>query len=450
MKFDHLVFLIGESERKCYAFNSKGNVISEIQEIQREDLGNVKAKNTYLIGQFPNFFFETYHLSLPVFNPEIIKIRLNERVSNVGYITEPVEIYWKLLQRDGDLYKISYLSVPKSALLKRKAEVTSPFDTNLQVYTHEVIALIGSLSAEEIEPGILLFRRQGTIFFIILSDKGNLVAVEELMVNEMLGVNPQEVISRIEFLRNLFSREHGLQLDRIYLFQSGFKEEISPFLEGIYEIEEVRFRWKVDEEHREKVWVAGVLSVPDDYNFLPKEERETRKVFSYLKVACLMIFAVTLFQGIGVTLLSWKNKKLAEEIKHLDNRERAIIEEVSSQFQNITPERLSYLKNRLEEIEKIQRFPKVDTLLVKTSQIGIPIKITGLSWNALSGSNYTNPVIHIKGIVPSTRDNFAKYSMIIENHFNENLKIQSKSIQFDATKEVISFDIKGELVQAKR
>ncbi|RUM87775.1 MAG: hypothetical protein DSZ24_05430, partial [Thermodesulfatator sp.] len=86
-------------------------------------LEELKHKNLYLLLKPSQFFYEIYQLTLPIYNPQILRIKLKERIDSLGYFTKPYYIFWKILEKRDTFYRLAYIAIEMEEIEKYRTRL---------------------------------------------------------------------------------------------------------------------------------------------------------------------------------------------------------------------------------------------------------------------------------------------------------------------------------------
>ncbi len=321
-------------------------------------LEDLHHKKIFLVLTPNQFFYEVYGLELVVFNETILKIKLNERIQNVGFLMGSYEVYWKILKKEGNLYKIAYLAIEKEPIERLKRLLKEEGKAKVEGVFFTPLVLAKALSEE----GILVYQERD-ILWILVVESGIPYFTEFLRIDELLGVNYSEIKGRITFLKSSFYRDYQKELERIYVFQREIEEGLrGEGLEPVF----------LETEYPEFIYAP---KGDEEFNFLSLEERVIKTVIekSY-KVSLGLLGLGVLFLGATGVLF-----KINQDLKREIERKNSLIQEAfSSLTQKYSPEKLKAFINYVEEISKLRREPQPLEILLGIVDALEDAKITSL------------------------------------------------------------------------
>lgn len=412
---------ISENTFSAVAFISKKNKIIKYEYIPLITLEEIKNKEVYLILKPSHFFYEVYHLNLPLFQSEIVKLRLQERLNSLGYFNKPVELYWKVLKKEGNFYKISYLALEQEEIIKYFTKFRTLISAKLEVITFLPLALSAILEDEEDK--IIIHREKEGLWITFLSNKVP-YNIEFFPIDVALGINWVDLISRINFLLNLFYRETQREIKKLYLSNLEDYEELKKTNLEIYLIEKPYAEY------------FGVLQVDSAFNFLPEEEKTLIEVLkNNYKIAYGFLALALLFWGFGISL-HLLNSNIEKDI----NRKESIIKEsINRLFLHYPEAKVQALRTYLEERENLKRMPKVENSLL---HLFYSLQDTYITQLELKNGTQTYEVF-IVGEKKAPLSELNTFSQNFAKELSKHLIIKNIDFSYEGNK--INFKVSGNL-----
>ncbi len=384
----------------------------------------LKGKKVFLILKNPQFFYELYGLNLPVYSDEILKLRLTDRVNTTGYLTGPYYLYWKILKKEGNFYELSYLALENRELLRLKNLLKGVTKSKLEGISFLPFALARVF--KDVKEESLLIHREKEGLWILIFKEGLPLYIEFFQVDELLGINFDELTGRLNFLKNLFYRDHSKELTRIYLFSEDLKEglENSGFEVILQEIQFPEFLY--------------APLVEASFNLLPEEERAVKEVMegnykiSYAFIGLALIFL----------LFSFFLKKVNSELEKEMSKKEALITESINRFLSEYPEdKIRNFRTYLEERERLIRNPSPERLLYNIVKACEGFKIN--SFEIKEGNN----TYHIS--LSGEKSAYPQEANILTQELLKKLgsfmEIQQNQFDYFQEKNIIIFKISGKL-----
>jgi hypothetical protein len=387
-------------------------------------LEELRKRRVYLLFNFPQFFYEIYSLNLPVYNEEIVRLRLTDRVNTVGYLTQPFSLFWKILKKEGNFYELSYLAIENRSLFELKNKLKGLAQAKLEGIIFLPFALARALE-EEKEEVFLLYKDVGGIWIIIAKESFPL-NIEFFQIDELLGVNFDEILSRLNFLKNLYYRDRNKELTKVYLFQ----EELKIGLE------------KSDFElFYQEISHPDLLYAPlsdKAFNLLPENERVLKEVIEKnYKLAFGMLLLSLIFLASGF-LIRKANSQLEREIQKKEFLLRESINRLLSEY----PEpKVKNFINYLEERNKLLLRPQAEEVILKIIKACQKAKITNLEIKEANNLYQ----ISLSGEKKGDPEEINSFSEELLKEISSFMNIQQNQFEYSEEKKMIIFSLSGNL-----
>lgn len=435
---------LSENTFEGIALERKKGKIENLTYYPTLTLEELKKKEIYLILKPLRFFYEVHTIFLPLFQPKVLRIRLQDRLNYLGYFAKPVDIFWKVISKEGEQYKVAYFAVEKEEIFTYLSKFKTLGSYKIESVTAIPFAL--SVYLDEKEDSILLHQEKEGVW--IIAGVGKLPYIIDFFpVSYELGINWSELNSKINFVITLYYREYQREIKKIILTNFSASEELRlPNLEVL----------SLEEKYPEYV---GVFSIDPAYNFLPEEEVALKEVLkkNYKVAKYFLAFSFLLWGG-GLTLLGF-NLNLKKDVGRLE----ALIQESIRNFMSQYPEeKVIAFKNYLEEKERLKNYPHLAELFVKLIK---PFQDTVITEFEVKVSQSSSPSQNVsrddsrRSKETSIREQklevaisgYKKASLNEVNSFNERLtkelanilEINGKQIDFSQEEGIINFKING-------
>ncbi len=382
----------------------------------------LRGKRVFLILNNPLFFYEIYGLNLPVYSEEIIRLRLTDRVNTAGYFTEPFSLFWKILKREGNFYELAYLALGSRELLRVKTLLKDVARCKLEGIAFLPFAL--AKASEEIKEEVFLVYGERGVLWILILKEGFPQIIEFFQIDELLGINYGELLGRLNFLKNLFYRDHHREITKVFLFQREHKEELE---KGGFEV--------ILKEREYSEFLFAPLVDPA-FNLLSEEERAIKEV---LERNYKISFALS---GLAVIILSFglylkkANSNLEREIQ----RKEALITESINRFLSEYPEeKIKNFRVYLEEREKLLKMPLPQEILGRLILACQDAKITSLEVKE-TNSTYQ---INFSGEKTGQAEEITLFSQEFLKKLRTFVEIQQTQFDYSQEKGTINFKVSG-------
>ncbi len=304
-------------------------------------VNEVKGANVYLLLTPKNFFMEVYQITLPVYTPEVVSLRLKERIDNQGFLTGPYKIFWHELEKRENFFKFFVLALPISEIDIYKELLKKVGEAKVRAIVFFPILLVLSLP-EGHESTLVLHKEKGLIWLVVVS-KGIPYYAEMIPIDEMIGVDYENLKRRINFYKSLYRSEAGEDIAKTLTTSA----EVAENLKNLGEEVEVFL------ESKEKIY-EKVLRLPEKYNLLEEEEKVVHKVMAFNTKLSLVLFflAVLVYSGSGAIWL-W-NKKLESNII---NKERILEENLNNILNHYPPDKVAAFRKFMKKKNELESFP---------------------------------------------------------------------------------------------
>lgn len=345
---NYIIKPVTEGVYEGLGFEGSFKKIKNFQYFPALTLEDLRKKRVFLVLNTPQFFYEIYGLNLPVYSEDIVRLRLTDRVNTMGFFRGPVSVFWKILKREDTFYQIAYLALESEEILKRKSQLKALSQAKIEGITFLPFSLAKALGSEK-EEAFLIYSERGGLW-IIIAKEGLPLNIEFLQVDELLGVNFDEVSARLNFLKNLYFRDYQRELKKIVLFQEELRER---FLERGFEVEVKGLSYP------ELIFAPQVEA---SFNLLPEEERVLKEVLERNYQLSLGMLALSLVLFAGAFVLNRFNHGLEEQIQ---KKELLLRESINRLMSEYPEEKLRAFRNYLEERERLRKLPSPEALLVK-------------------------------------------------------------------------------------
>ena len=382
----------------------------------------LRGKRVFLILKTQQFFYESYGLNIPVYSEDIVRLRLTDRVNTAGYLTGTFSLYWKILKREGNFYELLYLALENNELLRLKNYLKGIAKSRLEGITFLPFALARVL--EEVKEEALLIHQEKEGLWILICKEGLPLYIEFFQMDEFLGINFEELKGRLFFLKNLFYRDYGKELNKLFLFTKDLKEglENSGFELILKEIEYPEFLF--------------APLVDTSFNLLPEEDRALKEVMEKNhKISYAIILLSLIFLLLGISL-----KKINSGIEKEILRKEAIITESINRFLSEYPEyKIRNFRIYLEEREKLIKNPAPEEVLLKIVKACEPVKLNSIQVKTVNNTYQIN----FSGEKSGNPEEIALFSHEFIKSLSSFMEIQKNRFDYSQEKNIITFDISG-------
>ncbi|MGB9762309.1 MAG: hypothetical protein ACPLWD_07520, partial [Caldimicrobium thiodismutans] len=278
---------------------------------------------------------------------------------------------------------------------------------------------------EEKEEVFLLYKDVGGIWIIIAKESFPL-NIEFFQIDELLGVNFDEILSRLNFLKNLYYRDRNKELTKVYLFQEELKIglEKSDF-ELIYQ----------------EISHPDLLYAPlsdKAFNLLPENERVLKEVIEKnYKLAFGMLLLSLIFLASGF-LIRKANSQLEREIQKKEFLLRESINRLLSEY----PEpKVKNFINYLEERNKLLLRPQAEEVILKIIKACQKAKITNLEIKEANNLYQ----ISLSGEKKGDPEEINSFSEELLKEISSFMNIQQNQFEYSEEKKMIIFSLSGNL-----
>ncbi|MDW8095052.1 MAG: hypothetical protein RMI63_08560 [Caldimicrobium sp.] len=383
-----------------------------------EEIKNCKI---YLILKPLQFFYEVNTFSLPALSPEIVKLRLKDRINSLGFFTKPIEIFWKGLSKKDNLYQLCYLALESETIEKARLKLKEVAGAKLVCLSFLPITLAKGLPYND--EGLIVHKEQDSLWLVLVKDNLPFV-VETSPIDEFLGINYNELLGRINFLKNLYYREYQREINNVFVTDKALAEGLSKQLEI-----------KLIEEKYPEFW--GVLYVDQEFNFIPEEERAVMEVLESNYKVSFLLFALSLpLLTLGITL-NKINKSIEEEI---NRKESQIVENLNRFISEYPEEKLKAFRTYLEEKTQLESMIKPEEVLIYLVSATQGAYITNLEIKG--GGNYT---LSLTGEKKGRFEELTPFSQNLIKNLQNFIDIRENNIEYSVEEDKIIFHIKGNL-----
>jgi len=338
-------------------------------------LEDLKGKKVFLVLSSPNFFYEIHSLPLPpggkaILKPEIIKLRLKERANQTAYLTGMVEIYYRTLKKEEGFLEVAYLALDVKDLKSYKESLKLEAKAKVEGIVFLPFALAKALLDVK-EAHFLVYAEKGGLWLLVV-EGGFPLFIQYQPVDELLGINFSDVLSRLTFLQNLFLREYKKKVQKVILFQ---KELFEGLKEREFEVElkEVEFP--------EFIYAP---KVEGEFNFLPHEEKAIKDVLEINAKLGLLNGLLAGFLFLGGAYLYKVNLDFEKEVKR---KEANLSESVQRLLSEFPQEKIQAFMSYVQERDRYLKQPEPAKILVNLAETFDGAKITSLEINKVEGQN---------------------------------------------------------------
>lgn len=405
-------------------FEGKPHKIKKFEYYPALTLQELKNKRIYLILKPTHFFFENYTISLPVYSPEIVRLKLQDRVNTLGYFTKPVNIYWKVVEKRDSFYKLAYLALESELIDAEIAKLKNLGNARLEVVTFLPFVLAKTISKEHGDK-ILIHREREGLWILIISN-GNVYFIEFFPVDEFLGINVDELKGRLSFLQNFYYRESQRNLETIFLTREELLEVVK----------DLNYQVRVIEGDYQEF--LNVFQVDSEYNFLPAEERAIKEVLEFNYRASIVMFILSLLLIASAVGLYVINREIEREIRQ---KEVHINESLQKLFAQYPENMLKNLRSYLEERIKLQQSPEPESLLITIVETFRGTKITDLEIRK-EGDVY---LLNLKGEKSLPEQEVTTFVSELLLKVDSFALVSESNIDYSVLDNKINFEIKGKL-----
>jgi len=343
-------------------------------------------------------------------------------VNTMGFFRGPVSFCWKILKKEDTFYQIAYLALESEEILKKKNQLKALSQAKIEGITFLPFPLAKALSSEK-EEAFLIYRERGGIW-IIIAKEGLPLSIEFLQVDELLGINFDEVSARLNFLKNLYYRDHQRELKKIVLFQEELREGL---LERGFEVELKEFSYP-------ELFFAP--QVEASFNLLPEEERALKEVLERNYQLSLGMLALSLLLFAGGFLLNRLNHGLEEQIQ---KKELLLTESINRLMSEYPEERLRAFRSCLEERERLGKLPSPEALLVKIASSLSGARIKTFEVKEEGGAMK----IYISGEKQSLPEEVSTFSQELLLRLDSFVEVKEKQFEYSQEESKIIFKIGG-------
>lgn len=382
----------------------------------------LRGKRIYLILKTARFFFETCTMQLPVITPEIIRLKLIDRVNTLAYFGKEVNIYWRVLEDRGAQVTLSYLALERDFVEKEILRLKAISGVRLEAVTFLPLSLSNAIPRDPTEKMVIHRERDG--LWILVMTQNNVHFIEYLPIDELLGINPTELREKIAFIQNLVYRNTQQKIGVVLVTDPALVEMV------VAENVEVRGIELAYPEY------FGILSLQEEYNFLPPEERalkrvlETNEKISYVLVLFGLLIAISALAMFNI------NRKIEQEIKR---KEIEINESLQRLFSQYPEGKLRAYRLYLEEKSKLEKYPQLRDIflnviktLEETRIIDFSIKKEGDKYQVSIKFERTLPFVEIQS-----------FTQKITLGLSSVMEIQESRVEYIGSENKLLFDIKG-------
>ncbi len=404
------------------AYEGKPPKVKRYDYISHLTFNELKGKRVYLLLKTSRFLFENYHIQLPIYSPDILRLKLQDRVNSLGYFGKAVNIYWKVLEQKDNYYKISYLALERDFVEEEIKKLKEVAGAIVEGVTFLPLALAGIIPRE---PGDkIVIHREPEGLWILIMTNGNIHLIEFLPIDEFLGLNLDELKTRIAFLQNLYYRDTQRTLNILYSTNNELLEELRDI-----ELQKVLIEKDFPE-------YFGIFKLESEFNFLPEEEKAIKVVLeSNYKISIVLLILSFIF-AISAVTLRWINGNLQREILL---KETLINESLQRLFAQYPEEKLRAYRGYLEEREKLRKNPNPEVLLIRLIQGLEGTKISQLEVKR-EGESYSFVLKGEKTLSPQELNSFSEQLIKALSTFSQ---IRDRKIDYSSRDNKIFFEING-------
>lgn len=387
-------------------------------------LEELKQKNIYLLLKPLRFYYEIYTLSLPVFNSEIVRLRLSERINNLGYFTRPFHVYWKVLEKKENLYTLAYLALENEEIERPSALIRELAQSKIYAITFLPFALAPHIPPEDKASLILHREREG--LWISVIKKGVPYYVEVYPVDEFLDINYSDLKNRLNFVKTLIFRDYREELEKIYATDENL----------IRELEKEGFSITKIQEDYPEFW--GILKVDSAFNFVPEEEKVLREVMAFNSRASFFILFLGILLFFATAGLKKINSSMQREIQHKENLVQDSLNKLMTEYPQ---EKLKAFMVYIEEKERLEKGPRPEDILVKIIQASNNARITALTLK--KEGNFT--AFSLSGEKMASAEEITNFSQELLTKLALFANISENKFEYKREENKISFSLKGSL-----
>lgn len=389
---------------------------------------DLKGKKVYLLLKPSYFFYEFYKVSLPTIKKKavpyhIIKLHLQERIKNLGGFSEPFEIFWKIQNTKENIHELSYIAIPTSELLQHKNYLTKICHAQVKSIAFLPFTL---LSIHEEESFIIIHGEKDHLWLILVFNHIPLF-IEVITIDELIGININELNSRINFLKNYFLREFQKEVNTLVLH----KVDIN--------INDLR-DMKVIIVEKEYVEYFNILNIDPDYNFIPPIERAITTVLeNNYKISYFfyLLSCVFLFLSLSLNVM---NKNITKEI---EKKNQLIQESIQRLLAEYPQEKLQWLKIYLDERRDFTKQPHPYELFSKFVHALENTKVTSFEIKKQGNSTYS---VSLVGNLTIAQRDFNNFYQNFISTLSKFVKINNNKIFYSNEDNTVTFEIQGDLI----
>lgn len=415
---------VSEDKYEGILYEGKITKIKRYEFLPEISLSELKNKEVFLILKTNRFFFENYTITLPVYSPEIIKLKIKERINSLGYFGKEVNIYWKVVEKSDSQYRVCYLALERDFVENEIKKIKEIAGAKLQAVTFLPFSLIGSIPKDSVDKLVVHQEKDG--LWLLIMSNGCLHYIEFFTVDEFLGINFDDLTKRISFLRNLYYRDTQKSINIIYTSD----EHLLDMLKSL----NVEIR-KIESEYPE---YFGISNLDWKFNFLPEEERALKKVLEVnLKISYGIFFAsVILF--ILTLIVHRLNSEIEKKIKQ---QELMINDSLQRLFSQYPENKLKTYRLYLLERQKLIKIPNSDIILSQIITTFEGVKLNQFIVKK-EGDKY---FFLLQGEKIGTTSEAPLLAERISRRLSPNFEIKESRIDYFQAESKIIFEIKGTL-----
>ncbi len=430
-------YIVSPLSEDVYSGVKVSKDLKNIEPVEEISVDKLKKKEVWLVLDTPNFLYETVQFNFQAFVEELLRYRLRQHVSSLAFFETPFEIFYKIVDIEGQNYTISFFAIEKRNIevYKSKLRVSGARVKGITHCIFSNFAFFKKFCSFQEELFLLVKPCLREIWFL-LAGKERLDYVLSLQVDELLGISLEEFNSFLNKMKEYAYRTYQKDVEKFYILAKEF-----PY--ALEEIEKEFVRPEVNLPDGEKTLefsqYLGALFVEPEFNFLSRKEIFFQNSMGIAeKLGILMCFFALLDFGIG-SYLHWKVNQNLERLQNEVKNLQLYSQEVE---QNLSPERIEFLKNVLAKEKEFLNSPRMERILLWCANRlpeGIRIEKMRIKKGPRPGS-YT---LEFQLSFPATSEMFNSFSDMLLNRFNEILQVQDRSVKFLQNKHQGNLYIRG-------